>query len=693
MQNACAPREWIYEAESALFSGQFDHALTRYEDILLSQSRPKLIAEKSAVCIEELSDRFAQELTQELIHQNFDHACLMAYQLEQMNPQRGEHLCFNESLSDPKLYTSSVDLIKRASDRSSDRLAQLLLCPLESQWTYAHRLKTELTSALLDQGIEAQSPQKWSRLYEGLNRLIDAEYSGLMKAHTPFLRVLRAQIHDRWSTFWEDRAFTQMESGAWTASWIDYSLAAADPTSTPSTRAKVALKTTPKPTAPADDPILSMIITQTQLLSEDLTRYGVALDERHVSPKALTFVRQEDETHHLKSKIKRVISRHLERWSLSEGETICQVDKRRSSREVRYLDHNRQVVSSRYKSALKRVELQQETLEAAQSQHENLEHSLKNAHAKLHVLKDQLPQFDQELTQIKKSIDQFREQRAGLNTHRQQHVPTNRAGPPSTRELTLIKEIQIKIQEIEPRENQIKIKEEIAVGAKSDHLVKLKAQREEIERLSGYLIRTVKEIDEANATLEARERELNTTTQFDHERVYSVFRYPVTEHHLKCKIAWHTQHIIHDSKSSEMSQRPPNSWQTEMSRSIVGLSHRAFARYGVKSADVALKSMKSKLLTRIRETLAARLSRWLDTRRTRWLTYLYHRWEILTSESTLTMSTQDELLTLLTYLDPHNFSPLLSHRLSAQFKLGLSFRLQPLTRWSDDQEMLFGFDH
>ena len=148
-----------------------------------------------------------------------------------------------------------------------------------------------------------------------------------------------------------------------------------------------------------------------------------------------------------------------------------------------------------------------------------------------------------------------------------------------------------------------------------------------------------------------------------------------------------------NTKSSDMSQHPPNSWQAEVSHSTVGLSHRAFTRYGVKSADVTLKSMKSKLLTRIRGTLATRLSRWLDARRTRWLTYLYHQWELLTSESTLTVSAQDELLTLLTYLDPHNFSALLSHRLSAQFKLGLSFRLQPLIRWSDDQEMIFRFDH
>ena len=42
MQSACAPREWIYEADRALFVGDFDRALSRYEDVLFSHFLIKL---------------------------------------------------------------------------------------------------------------------------------------------------------------------------------------------------------------------------------------------------------------------------------------------------------------------------------------------------------------------------------------------------------------------------------------------------------------------------------------------------------------------------------------------------------------------------------------------------------------------------------------------------------------------------
>ena len=683
MQSACAPQAWVLEADRAMFIGDFEHALTRYEDLLLSQSRPTAVSQKSALCVEELHERLTRRLIQHLEGRDYAEACLAAYQLEQLAPHFGEHERFTEVLSARGVSRDHDGALLRGASR----LAHLHLCPLESQWSSAYRVKEQLTQSLLKRGAQAMNPQAWSQVYVHINQLVDVEHSNLGQSFSPFLEGLRDNLRDQWSSFWRDQAYKHMSDGAWSASWIDYSLAA-DHLGLGLLKASRVPHTTSSSvyhlTSASADPILTLIIAQLNLLGGGLMSYGVGLDWTQVPKRLHPFLQRQDQTPLPVDSIKETLAAYRERWSLSETGEECHVKKRRASREVRYLDHHQEVVSPRYKAALKRVESQQETLEAAQSQREDLERSLKSARSRLQAFKTQLTKRDQELEQLRDIMARLSSRREHLQGHIRELSSHDYLGPPTPTELELIAEIKSAIASLKPKEDRTKISEEIAVGAKTDHLNKLKAQRAEVDRLSGYLARTTQEIVEAQLMLEERERDLKSTSQFDQNEVYSVFRYPVVEHHLTCEVRWDTRSI---AQSSSEIQGPPSSWHVKFTNTVVSLSHRAFTRYGVKSAEFNFKPTKAKLLKQIRETLALRVSRWLDGRRVQWVSRLRDRWSRVSSRDTLLDRAQDELLTVLTFLDAQAFSHLLSNRISARHQLGPTFQLHPLRTLSDDAQM------
>ena len=152
--------------------------------------------------------------------------------------------------------------------------------------------------------------------------------------------------------------------------------------------------------------------------------------------------------------------------------------------------------------------------------------------------------------------------------------------------------------------------------------------------------------------------------------VYSVFRYPLNEHKLSCRVTWSVFPEKNDQTSDQIGP-PQVLWHTEGELSELAISHKAYRRYGIKALSFSKKKLKSSVIKKLKRQMYNRFEKWLSHERQNQL--------VLRGERLVRKYKNDtklELLAFLSFVSPTHFLDQFYKRLSIELNDPVPFLIQ-----------------
>ena len=347
--------------------------------------------------------------------------------------------------------------------------------------------------------------------------------------------------------------------------------------------------------------------------------------------------------------------------TVNKGQVHCDLSTQKQSHELRKVAETKQVTAPQYLAALKRVEALQSRLESALSQREHLEKSILKAQADLELLdQDQLKELEEAFQKLKQESAVLKQ---GLEmTQAQIHKAFNMMGPLSEDELAHLKHLKVEVTTLK---KQLELKDmnvEIAKSAWEESVDRLQQRRREVNRLAGYLTKTVIELEQTTAELDQKEVDLALIPKSKNEKVYSVFRYPFNEHKLTCSLTWTVVAQEDTAIVKEHTGPPAVLWHTKEELSEVATSHKAYRRYGIQAVSFSKKKLQTQLSNQLQKVMKQRFKAWLSQARQQ---ELIRKGLLLVSRFKNELSL--ELLAFLSYVSPADFLDRFQQRLSIEF--------------------------
>ena len=688
LATGCAPVSWLNEAQSLAIKGSLNEALNRYEDALLAQS-PSVAYDDAIMTIDHLATQKLDELSQRLDLADTHAACLAALDLESLTPASGLALTPLLNL----LQQTSTRLMADHSDDdfretlSLHQSLELAHCPLERSPEYVLALQAKLAEHFQTQLSHSISPDNLWRLRETLLILHKAGFRSQDLVEID--HITRSLWREEWST---KASHPKMEDHLGLR-WIYHSLSINLPFA-----ASPATSTSAHPSTHEVSPhefFLALTLVDLEEELSDLQLRGCTLTSSSQDQDLQTLIDS-----HIPSLPAQKTSYsswlapyQVEEWVLHDQRAQCKVKSVTSFQEHRYLDRVERVRSSQYLAALKRVELQQGVLEAAQSQYEELTNALDTARRSLDDFQmTELYTAEQDVEDTLNALRYAELQLQHLAAHERSLSPEHLVGPPDPKLPSIRQRYTEAFRTSQTRFKTAKIRHEIATTKLDDYRAKLVTVRSDVKRLSRDLVSTQHEADEAEQLLEEREKLLKTKPPYQEEKIFSVFRYPVTEHQVTCTLQWTINRNALPEIVGPPSSLYPHSEDhkvLELSLSETSISHRSFPKYRITSKASTLEKIKSKLVTKLNTQLMHRLTHWFSERRSAWLKRLGENFLTELDQVDLISLAQLNRLALFTYMYPQRFAVKLSGYLLPSLSQRSKLTLPNLLQWAyGDQRAL-----
>ena len=661
-QSACAPITWLDEARSLSHLGQWEPALERYENILLTGSTHSQVYESSALIIDQLTNDQVQMLSTVMSKHRSAETCLSLLDLEGLHPHVYEHSdiiglsTLHQSLKDP-IFKASVSYIV-------SQLEVLQTCPLlRYNWSEASRLTHLFETQLITLTNRANNLESLSFLSNLLNAL---SQSPLALHNTASLNYA---LEKEWRDQWHTQILSSLESNHWALAWLFGEMANYSPIQRQFTFLNTPTWLSSK--SPHDSELHQFINHELETAITVLSQEQVKILETSPSTHLSKFIKALDTSDPSKSTaLSDTQSAYHKTYShltttqpilinLTESEAKCVVSNIKDFHELRYLEREDQVTAPQYITTLKIVEKLQSQLEAAQSQREDLEHSLLNAQSALdkttqytlYAYQSDTDQLEEIEGSLKTEIKRFKAQRADL---------FSQSGPPSKEERIQLEKLTIKLSDLSTKLEQTKIDLEIALSALDDYQMKYSVKRQEVTRLSSYLAKITLTINHLSKKLDQKETLLTELPKTKVDQVFSVFRYPIVKKILKCTLTW-SAHLSDDQTVKEPEELM---WRFSTSSESVHVTHKPYMRYRISSKQFNQKVQTAQLLKSTRADLKQKFQAWLHRKR---INLLVSKAQDLILEGKAQLST--ESLALLTYLTPQPFLSTLLNRVHTRLQL------------------------
>ena len=697
LNHACAPQTWLNEAQTHSHLGDWEQAFNRYEDSLISgahyhkspTSSTQQIIQGSELSIEQLFKQRQQSFVNSLDAPNKVPACLKLARLTQLYPLAPELDIFQQSLDHQSLRLVHFDsrlklafkMIDQAeTDLTRQRLTQALLvdlerlmyhlmeqeafydqCPwAESDWyqTYYNykNLHTQLNDLIhlisrsesvdkVTEKIELKAIKRLSYLTQVFLKE-ERSFAILFKNEA---EALQENINNAYTSFWRNYSFQEQSEGNWGSAWW-FKQFALLPSSLLEAQISASIN---------EWSLHDKLEEQYQLLAAS----DYLLKDKKQSDKNL------DAEHEINTSYIALYRTKPIYLDIKEGDTHCNVSTQKQSHELRDVAETKQVTAPQYLAALKRVETLQSQLESALSQRESLEKSILSAQSDLDAidriqLKKQSQAY-QSLGQQKDVLSKELEKKRSL--FKQQHTLLS---PPCPKDLEFLDLLNADIDLLDSKVEEKEMNTEIAKSAWEDSKEQLLQRRREVNRLAGYLTKTVIEVEKASAELDQKEVDLALIPKTKNEKVYSVFRYPLNEHKLSCRVTWSVFPEKNDQTSDQIGP-PQVLWHTEGELSELAISHKAYRRYGIKALSFSKKKLKSSVIKKLKRQMYNRFEKWLSHERQNQL--------VLRGERLVRKYKNDtklELLAFLSFVSPTHFLDQFYKRLSIELNDPVPFLIQ-----------------
>ena len=697
LNHACAPQTWLNEAQTYSHLGDWEQALNRYEDSLINgahyrkspTSNIQQIIQGSELSIETLFKQRQESFISSLNAPNKVPACLKLARLTQLYPLAPELDIFQQSLAqhssdfvhfDSRLKSAFKMIDQAETDLTSQTLMQALLvdheklmyhlmeqeafydqCPwVESDWyqTYYNyrKLHTQLNDLIhlvsrsksankVTENIKLKSIKRLSYLTQVFLKE-ERSFAILFKNEA---EALQENLSDAYTSFWRNYSFQEQKQENWGSAWWfkQFSLL---PSSLFEAQISASIN---------EWPVHDKLEEQFQLLAAS----DYLLKNKKQSHKHLD---AEQEIHTSYMALYRAKPIYL---SIKEGDAHCNVSTQKQSHEQRDVAETKQVTAPQYLAALKRVETLQGQLESALSQRESLEKSILSAQSDLDAIdRIQLKKQSQTYHRLVKQKDQIsKELEKKRILFKQQHTLLS---PPGPKDLEFLDLLNADIDLLDSKIEETEMNVEIAKSAWEDSKEQLLQSRREVNRLAGYLTKTVIEVEKASAELDQKEVDLALIPKTKNEKVYSVFRYPLNEHKLSCRVTWSVFPEGNEPKTDQIGP-PQVLWHAEEELSELAISHKAYRRYGIKALRFSKKKLKSRLIKRLKRQMYNRFGNWLSHERQEQL--------VLRGQKLVRKYKNDtklELLAFLSFVSPTSFLDQFYKRLSIELNDPVPFLIQ-----------------
>lgn len=695
LNHACAPQTWLNEAQTHSHLGDWAQALDRYEDSLMSgahyQKHPAVntqqIIKGSELSIERLFKQRQKSFIDSLEAPNKVPACLKLEDLIQLYPlapeldfiqQAYSYRFPSSTLANSELSSLAEEMSQ--TDRHHQKINDLLIdseqsiyrlmnqeafydqCPwLASNWYLSYRnydkLRTQLNNLIhhINRSEFTQFETDKSQ-FKAIKRLaylvqsfstMERSFSILFKNEA---ETLQKKLNDAYASFWRNYSLQELGKEHWGSAWWFKRFS-----QLPSSLLEAQSLTTSMDQWPVNDKLekqYELLATSDYLLKSSKGKRNALQVEQRV--------------HNHYKPLYRTKPVYL---NIKEGEPQCSLSTQKQSHELRDVAETKQVTAPQYLAALKRVETLQGQLESALSQRESLEKSILSAQTDLEA-------FDQaqlkQQSQVYRSLVQQEKQLAKeLEMKRVQFKQEqDLLSPPTVDDLALLNRLSVEIDALDIKIEEKEMNIEIAKSAWEDSEERLLQRRREVSRLAGYLTKTVIEVEKTSAELDQKEVDLALIPKTKSEKVYSVFRYPLNEHSLSCRITW-TVFPEKTQQHIEQTGPPQVLWYAEEALSEMAISHKAYRRYGIKAVSFSKKKLKSKLITKLKRQISTRFERWLNHEQQRQLVVRGQKL-MKTFKNDLNL----ELLAFLSYVSPVHFLDQFYKRLSIELNDPIPFLIQ-----------------
>ena len=665
LASACAPHLWLQEAHFLSHEGELSAALERYEDSLLSGRSSDGVYQKAELVLESMIAQKIGHIEKLRDRVSLSDLCAALLDLERLSPLAIDQLQLSAfgliGVSPIVTQTSPQHLLKHLS--SLERQSR---CPVAGLWVNEWRLTSSLEIALKSLETSELSIEQLSFFSQFLETLRP------LSAPHSLSHELSHAIQQERDHYWRKLIIELIDQRSWGLAWAYHRLA-----SRTQKFSNVPWLASSMMYEVIDDELdwtLNRLLQETSSISPSSlsTSLYTYFNEdplasawlKHSSPvqsskKNSSFGGERGETY------QSLLSGESLSLTFIEEKLKCDFTKTKVSREIRYEEPEGRVLSPQYVSQLKRVETSQAAYEEAQSELEELERSLLVAQAdleeftaqKLKGVQRKAKRQGERFTQLLKSRDRHL---IKINKRREEY----HWGPPPP---SLTKEIIMLQESLSPLVKQIEqltIGLEITQSALEDTQSRQLKRREEVTRLSGYLVKTVARMDKAALRLDEREEHLKGLPKFQQSSSQSVFRYPAIEETMSCSLGI----------SARSSTAPTQVlWTGEERLSTQYLIHRSYPKYGVKPLKSAQKESRRELLGRGRALLVRRAHRWLKQSS---IARLIERGKTLLKDESVSLSDEsvslsDESIALLTYLSPEPFLKHLTERLRNRLDLNV----------------------
>lgn len=700
---ACAPQSWLNEAQSHSHLGRWEQALQRYEDNLISGAhyhnhpdlRTQQITRGSELAVEQLFNDYKQSFVRSLSSPNKVPACLEFSRLYSLYPlapelesvhhdlewfsQYSDKSKGNEDKAVPHFQLENLEdhhlqeaisLLLHDSEKLMYRLMEqedfYTQCPwAEFDWQQnydshrsLHAQLNNLTTAMLEsKNRQLNTDTNLLKAIKRLSYLAEA-FLKRKRSFSIFFKDEAQALQDKldhvYSSIWNNYSFQELKRQNWGSAWwfkqlsfLPNSILASQ-----TTDLKEILSL-------ADQSVVDKLEKVRKVLST--SDYLMQNEELH----NLNIVQEKE----ISSKYSGLYDRTPTYLKLKESKIKCSLSTKKQSQELRDVAETKQVTAPQYLVALKRVETLQGQLESALSQRERLESSILIAQSELEAIDQvqlkQQHQAYQVLVQQKVVLnDELKMEKARLDQEQ------GLMGPPSHEDLEIYDRIRMEVKRLTEQIEKKEMNVEIAKSAWEDAEEHLLQRRREVSRLAGYLTKTVIEVEKRSAELDQKEIDLALIPKTKNEKVYTVFRYPLNEHKLSCRLAWTV--LPKGSMQNHLQAGPPPIlWYAEEEVSEVEISHKAYRRYGIKAVSFSKKKLKSKLIKKLKLQMKKHFELWLSRARQKQLV-LRGQALVRKQENNINF----ELLAFLTYVSPTHFLDHFYKHLSIKLNDPVPFLIQ-----------------
>lgn len=643
--SACAPLSWRSEARLFSHLGDWNRALDRYEGSLLSGDATPSVYEGASLSLDALIEKNLRLVqTSERGHVPLMESCSELIALEQLSPSVLDRLGMSDHppLSSPlKVHELSRELL-RIEESSS--------CPLNGQWLHDWRLASRLEQELMNLGSSAQQIDELELLNSLLERLIT-----LSPPHSA-LSGLQQAIVSRRDDFWHQKSLDALTSHQWALAHFFTRLSTAQPRS--HLRPSI--------------PLLKELVREELLgLIDRLSTPLISSKAQSVPKFILSYlesaeaqIQSNSDQSAWEALFGEIRPHQMAEVSFSEGDLHCTNESIKTSREVRYQEELTQVTSPKYMSALKRVEESQAKYEEALAEREELERSILIAQAELSATENELKSHQERAQRHQPHLSRLLHHRdtelLSLSTLRE----LLNDGPPSYELLERLKNAELLVKERVETIESAQIEQEIIQSALEDYLSRHQKMREEVQRLSGYLVKTIHLVSDAEKLLDDREALLAETPKLIESSAQSIFRYPAFEERFTCSLTLNAQLNPFSQSDDDKHKMTPEQWSANETLTHTLITHRAYPRYKVLAVKSAKQKIYKTLKDELRKRVARRAYQWLTERRT---SLLSSYGLALYKEKGKQLS--DEALALLTRLSPEHFLGPLLNRLQESLSL------------------------